>query len=80
MKQTITATFKGGVFHPDKPCDLPEGAKVQLAIADALVLPPRVSDADERARIVKRVADRMRQNPVAPDTPRLTREQIHERR
>ena len=80
MKQTITATYKEGVFHPDKPCDLPEGTRVQLAIADALVLPPRVSDDAERARILKRVADRMKHNPVAPDTPKLTREQLRERR
>ena len=28
MKGTITATYRDGVFHPDKPCDLPEGARV----------------------------------------------------
>ena len=80
MKQTVAATYRDGAFHPDRPCDLPEGAKVHLEIAHALVIPPRIADADERARIIKRVADRMRQNPVAPDTPRLTREQMHERR
>ena len=30
MKRTITATYRGGVFHPDEPCDLPEGATVEI--------------------------------------------------
>ncbi len=25
MNRMITAAYRGGVFHPNEPCDLPEG-------------------------------------------------------
>ncbi len=80
MRQTITATYRGGVFHPDDPCDLPEGTMVTLALDDGGVVPPLVSDPEERKRILKSVVDRMMQNPISPDAPKFTRDELHERR
>ena len=79
MKQTITATYRNGVFHPDQPCDLPEGATVTLALDDDGV-PPLVADPEERKRILKAVVDRMMQNPLSSDAPKFTRDELHERR
>ena len=30
MKQTMTATYRNGVFYPDMFCNLPEGARVEV--------------------------------------------------
>lgn len=80
MRRTITATYRGGVFHPNDPCDLPEGATVTLALDDDGVLPPLAADPEERRRILKSVVDRMMQNPISHDAPRFTRDELHERR
>ena len=80
MRRTITATYRGGVFHPNGPCDLPEGMMVTLALDDDGVLPPLVADPEERRRILKSVVDRMMQNPISHDAPRFTRDELHERR
>ena len=80
MKRTITATYKGGVFYPDEPCDLPEGATVEVRELANGVRPPLEADPEERKRILKAVADRMMQNPLSQDAPKFTRDELHERR
>ena len=80
MKRTITATYRGGVFYPDEPCDLPEGATVEVRELANGVRPPLEADPEERKRILKAVADRMRQNQFNADAPTLTRDELHERR
>ena len=40
MKRTITATYRGGVFYPDVPCDLPEGSTVEIRELANGVRPP----------------------------------------
>ena len=80
MRRTITATYRGGVFHPNDPCDLPEGATVTLALDDDGVLPPLIEDLEERKRNLRAVADRMRRNQFSADAPTFTRDELHERR
>ena len=80
MKQRITATYRDGVFYPDEPCDLPEGATVEIRELASGAVPPLLADPDERRRNLKAVADRMRQNQFSPDAPTLTRDELHERR
>ena len=80
MKQTITATYKDGVFHPDKPCDLPEGAKVELEVGRSGVRPPMIADPEERRRVAAAVVESMKDQPLPADFPKLTRDQMHERR
>ena len=80
MKQTITATYRNGVFHPDEPCDLPEGATVEIRELPGGAIPPLIQDPEERRRNLKAVADRMMQNPISPDAPKFTRDDLHERR
>ena len=53
---------------------------VTLALDDGGVVPPLVSDPEERKRILKSVVDRMMQNPISPDAPKFTRDELHERR
>jgi len=81
MTDTVTAVYEHGVFLPDSPCDLPEGARVVLAIRDATnVAPPEVLSEEERRRILREVVERMKRNPLPPDAPRFTRDEMHERR
>ena len=80
MKRTITATYRGGVFYPDEPCDLPEGAAVEIRELADESIPALIQDPEERRRNLKAVADRMRQNQFSADAPTFTRDELHERR
>ena len=62
------------------PCDLPEGAEVELTIHEASPLPPKVTDPEERKRIMSELIQNMLDNPIPADAPRFTREELHERR
>ena len=73
--------YRDGAFTPQTPCDLSEGAEVELTILKSRVGPPEVADPEDRNRILERMVERMRANPIAADAPRrFTREELHERR
>ena len=76
----IRAVFRDGKFVPQEPCGLPEAAEVQLVIEPTTITPPSVTDPAERQRILNEVVQRMMAQPLAPDAPKLTRDQLHERR
>ena len=80
MSQRLRATYRGGIFVPESPCDLPEGAAVDLTVHGPLLLPPEVTDPEERGRILARMMERMQQNLIPHDAPPLDRESLHERR
>jgi predicted DNA-binding antitoxin AbrB/MazE fold protein len=79
MNATLKAVYRNGVFVPETACQLPENSQVELIVQGPVVIPPGVTDPQERARIRKRLVERMRQNFIAADAPRLTREHLHER-
>ncbi|HEX8069104.1 MAG TPA: antitoxin family protein [Pyrinomonadaceae bacterium] len=81
MAQNLKAIYRNGAFIPQVPCDLPEGAEVELTVHEPRRIPPTVTDPEERARILKEVVESMRSNPLPADAPRrFTREELHERR
>ena len=80
MKRTITATYRGGVFHPDEPCNLPEGASVEIRELANEVRPPLEADPAERRRIMSELVKSMTENPLYLSSPRFTRDELHERR
>jgi predicted DNA-binding antitoxin AbrB/MazE fold protein len=81
MSQTVKAIYRDGAFIPQAPCDLPEGAEVELTINGPHVLPPTVTDPEERKRIMDELIHNMKSNPIPADAPpRFTREELHERR
>lgn len=75
----LSAVYHTGAFVPKAPCELPEGAEVELTIQGPSVLSPSVTSAEERARFLEIVIQRMRENPIPGAAPRLTRETLHER-
>jgi hypothetical protein len=80
MAQVVKAIFSGNAFIPQEPCNVPEGALVDLIVQDPSILPPRVKDPQERARILKRLVERIKNNPIPAKAPRFSREELHERR
>ena len=81
MAQTLKAIYRDGAFIPQSPCDLPEGAEVEITVRAPHLIPPTVTDPEERKRILKEMVERMRANPLPADAPRrFTREELHERR
>ena len=81
MVQRLKAIYQGGTFIPQTPCDLPENSEVELIIEGPAVLPPAVTDPEERKRILEELIQKMRDNPIPANAPaRFTREDLHERR
>ena len=79
MNQTLRAIYRDGTFIPRDPCDLPEEAEVELLVQGPLVLPPIITNFEEKARLLEQITQRMQQNPIKAGFPRFTREELHER-
>jgi predicted DNA-binding antitoxin AbrB/MazE fold protein len=80
MSQTLKAIYRAGAFIPQTPCDLPEGAEVELTVHEPHTIPPKVTDPEERRRLMDELIQNMLDNPIPENAPRLTREELHERR
>ena len=80
MAQRLKAIYQNGAFIPQSPCDLPENSEVDLVIEKLHILPPLVTDPEERKRILEELVQNMRDNPIPEDAPHFTREELHERR
>ena len=51
-----------------------------ITISDPYTIPPLVTDEGERARLLQELVREMKQHPLTGDAPRLTRDELHERR
>lgn len=80
MSQRLRAIYQGGAFIPQGPCNIPDGLEVELTVHEARTIPPKVTDPEERKRILARLVERMLANPIPTNAPRFTREELHERR
>ena len=79
MAQRLKAIYRKGAFHPQQPCDLPDGSEVELIVEGPLLLPPDVKDLKGQAYILKRVIESMQGNLIPDGAPPLTRDSLHER-
>ncbi len=80
MIRRIRAVYRDGAFRPETPCDLPDNFQVELLIQEDSVQKPRITDPDERRRILRQVTGRMQGNPIPAGAPRFSRDELHERR
>lgn len=80
MSHRVRAIYQNGAFIPQEPCALPEGSQVELIIENPHILPPTVTDPEERKRILRELVENMRNNPIPANAPHFTREELHERR
>ena len=76
----IRAVFRDGKFVPVEPCALPESQEVQLTVESPRIIPPSITDPVERAKAIDELVKRMMSQPLPPDAPKLTRDEMHERR
>jgi len=76
----VRAVFRDGKFIPSEPCALPDSSEVELTVHSPGVIPPAIQDPAERARIMGELVKRMMAQPLAPNAPKLTRDEMHERR
>ena len=76
----IRAVFRDGKFVPTDPCSLPESAEVELTVESPRIIPPAISDPAERAKALQELVARMMSQPLSADAPKLTRDELHERR
>lgn len=56
------------------------GGDAEQATSDPYTIPPAVTDPAERVRLLGELVEHMRANPLVGDPPRLTRDELHERR
>jgi hypothetical protein len=81
MQETYQAVFRDGAFVPVVPCHLPNETRVEVVVQhQAGVLAPLESDPVKRVEIKQRLLERMSKSTLPPDAPKLTRDQLHERR
>ena len=80
MNYRTKAVYRGGAFVPETRCDLPEEAEVDLLVQGPRLVPPTVTDREQRARVLRQVTERMNRNPIPAEAPRFTRDELHERR
>ncbi len=72
----IRAVFRDGAFVPQVPLRLPNESEVELSIE---ALDSRLPESERRPRLDQLLA-RMRSQSIQGDPPKLTRDQLHERR
>jgi predicted DNA-binding antitoxin AbrB/MazE fold protein len=79
MPQALKAIYRNGAFILQTTFDLPEGTEVELLIQSPQVISPPISDAETKRQFLKLLIERMQQNPIPLNAPRLAREILHER-
>ncbi|HAX76406.1 MAG TPA: DUF104 domain-containing protein [Cyanobacteria bacterium UBA11372] len=80
MPYALKAIYRNGTFILQTPCNLPEGAEVDLVIQSPQVVVPQITDLATKQRFLRELIERMQQNPIPLNAPKLTREMLHERR
>ncbi|GAA6620109.1 antitoxin family protein [Scytonema sp. NUACC26] len=80
MPHALKAIYRNGTFILERSCDLPEGAEVELLIQSPQTVLPLIADPSTKQRFLQALIERMQQNPIPLNAPRLTREMLHERR
>ena len=77
-EMTLRVIYRGGTFLPEGECDLAEGTK-GIVVVEPASETPMVTNPDERRSLLAELVERMKNNPLPPDSPRLTRDQLHDR-
>jgi hypothetical protein len=76
---TVKVVYRGGAFVPEGDCDIEEGAEGLVEVGRSDFAPAPVTDPGGRRRLLSEFIARMKENPLFPGSPRLTRDQMHER-
>ena len=79
MTQWRRAIYRDGKLELRNPCDLPQGAEVDVLIVSEGSTPPEETDPSRRRQLAADLVQRMRTQPLLPTAPRLTRDELHDR-
>jgi hypothetical protein len=83
MSLRLKAIFKDGAFVPisngDK-LNVSENAEVEITVHDPNVVSAMATSAEERERALRELFASWDAHPLRADAPRLTRDEMHERR
>lgn len=83
MSFRLKAIYKDGTFVPisnGEKLNVSENAEVEITVHDPSGLPSTVSSNEERERALHELFASWDAYPLRADAPRLTRDEMHERR
>jgi hypothetical protein len=83
MSLRLKAIYKDGAFVPiqnGEKLNVSENAEVQKTVHNPYVLPSTATSDEERKRALIELMEGWQQHPFVGDVPRLTRDELHERR
>lgn len=76
----IRATYQDKSFRPDSECDIPDGTVVELEVLGPVASPPSEMNSEKRAAIRESLVQRLLDSNLSDDSPKLTRDELHDRR
>lgn len=74
---TVKVVYHSGAFVPEDECNLPEGAHGIVVIEPSNASRP--AGEQDRKKVLLRLVEEMRENPLPVDSPRFSRDSMHER-
>lgn len=83
MSLRLKAIYKDGAFVPitnGEKLNMPENAEVELTVDNPYLVPPKAKSDEERQRALRELLESWEKYPLKGDAPRLTRDELHERR
>lgn len=82
MSVRLRAIYKDGAFVPTngEKVNVPENTEVELTVHNPYILPPKAKSEEERQRALRELIESWEKHPLKGDAPRLTRDELHERR
>ena len=83
MSVRLKAIYRDGAFVPvpnGERLNVPENTEVEITVHDPYILPPTATSDEERERALRELIESWQQHPLTGEAPRLTRDELHERR
>lgn len=83
MSVRLKAIYKDGAFVPitnGEELNVPENTEVELTVHNPYVIPPTAKSEEERQRALRELLESWEKHPLKGNAPRLSRDELHERR
>ena len=83
MSLRLKAIYRDGTFIPltnGEKLDVPENAEVELTVHNPYLVPAKATTDQERESALRELFASWDAHPLRADAPRLTRDEMHERR
>ncbi len=72
--------MRDGKLVPVEPCHFQESQEVEITVESTRIILPAITNPAARAKAMEELVTRMKANPLPANAPKLTRDQLHERR